>query len=88
MVLILKTFMGHNDQSEEVKREQGIVVFLNDEKGYGFIEVVNYPKNIFFHAKDLRHITFEKIRKGDSVEVEGIKKTERGFNVSSVYLVS
>jgi len=73
---------------EDSKKEEGKIVFLNEEKGFGFIEVEGRDKNVFFHAKDVRHISFEKLRKGDIVEVEGIKQTEKGFNSGKVYLVS
>ena len=73
---------------EEEIKELGTIVFLNDEKGFGFIQIEGREKNVFFHAKDVRHIAFEKLRKGDSVEVEGIKQTEKGFNSGKVYLVS
>lgn len=69
-------------------KEEGKIVYLNDDKGFGFIEIPGRAKSVFFHAKDLRYINFEKIRKGDSVEVEGIMETEKGFNATSVYLVS
>lgn len=73
---------------DEPERERGVIVFVNDEKGFGFIQVDNRAQNVFFHARDLRHVTFEKVRKGDTVEVEGIRKTEKGFNATFVYLVS
>lgn len=76
------------DIPDEGKKEEGTVVFLEDKKGYGFIEVVGRPKNIFFHAKDMRHVPFEKVRKGDTVEVHGIVETPKGFNALAVYLVS
>lgn len=69
-------------------REKGTIVYLNDDRGYGFIEVPRLAKSVFFHAKDLRHIPFEKIRKGDTVEIEGIRSTEKGFNASAVFLTS
>ena len=68
---------------------EGKIVYLADEeKGYGFIEVEGLEKSVFFHAKDLRHISFSKVRKGDSVEIEDIEKTEKGYNAKYVYLIS
>lgn len=69
-------------------KEVGKVVFISSDRGFGFIKIESRPKNVFFHAKDLRHINFEQIRKGDSVEVEAIEETEKGFNAGSVYLIS
>lgn len=69
-------------------REYGKVVFIDYDKGYGFIEIANRARSVFFHARDVKHIHFERIRKGDTVEVDGIKETEKGFNSGPVYLVS
>ncbi len=66
---------------------QGQIVNLN-EKGYGFIKVEGKDKNVFFHAKDLRHISFDQIRKGDLVAMESLVETEKGFNAKNVFLIS
>jgi len=65
----------------------GIIVNLN-EKGFGFIQSEGIDKNIFFHAKDLRRIRFEQIRKGDKVSIDTIVETDKGYNASGVYLIS
>lgn len=70
-----------------MEKYTGIVIALN-EKGYGFLEVAGFDKNVFFHAKDLRRITFEQIRKGDTMTVEQIDKTDKGYNAKNVFLVS
>jgi len=67
---------------------QGTIVHLEAEKGYGFINIPEFSRNIFFHAKDLRHIQFSQIRKGDSVEVDNVEQTEKGYNAKGVYLTS
>lgn len=67
---------------------QGQVAFLNDEKGFGFLKVEGYDKDVFFHAKDIRHTTFERIRKGDMVSIGSIKKSEKGYNAMDVFLIS
>lgn len=69
-------------------KEEGTVAYLNEVGGYGFIEIQGREKSVFFHAKDLKHIPFEKIRVGDTVVVEGIRETAKGFNAGPVYLVS
>jgi len=66
---------------------KGKIVNLN-EKGYGFIKIDEFDKNVFFHAKDLRHIKFEQIRKGDLVSVSSVNQTDMGYNAKDVYLIS
>lgn len=66
---------------------EGTVEFLN-EKGFGFLKIDGYNKNVFFHAKDLRHVRFEQLRKGDRVSVESISSDERGYKANQVFLIS
>lgn len=65
----------------------GTIVNVND-KGFGFIKMEEYENNIFFHAKDVRHIEFEKLRKGDTVSVDTVEKSEKGYVAKRVYLIS
>lgn len=65
----------------------GTIVNVND-KGFGFIKLEEYENNIFFHAKDVRHIEFEKLRKGDTVSVDTVEKSEKGYVAKRVYLIS
>lgn len=67
---------------------QGQVAFLSDEKGFGFLKVDGYAKDVFFHAKHIRHTTFERIRKGDIVSIGSIKKSDKGFNAEDIFLIS
>ena len=65
---------------------KGVIAHVSD-KGFGFIQVEGYDKNIFFHAKDLKKVTFEELRKGDEVLIDEIKKTEKGFSCKGVSLI-
>lgn len=65
----------------------GTIVNVN-EKGFGFIKMEEYDQNVFFHAKDVRHIEFEKLRKGDTVSVDTVEKSEKGYVAKHVYLIS
>ncbi len=58
------------------------------EKGFGFIRVEGYDKQLFFHAKHLNHVSFEQVRKGDKVTIGRIEKTNKGFNAFDVCLIS
>lgn len=64
----------------------GIVSNLN-EKGFGFIEVEGYDKNIFFHASEVRGMKIEQLRKGDTVSMREILKTPKGYSAKAVSLV-
>lgn len=75
----------------------GIVKTLNPEKGFGFVAVNGFEKNIFFHAHDLRRIKIENLRKGDKLRIESITPNERenrdgtivqGLIAKNVYLIS
>lgn len=65
----------------------GTVVNVNN-KGFGFVKVEGYDANIFFHAKDVRHVKFEQLRKGDTVTLESVEKSEKGYVANRVFLVS
>lgn len=64
----------------------GTIAYVNIPKGYGFVAVSGFPKNIFFHVKDVRAGEFDSIRIGDPVHIEGIKETEKGHQALRVYL--
>lgn len=67
------------------EKEEGTIAYLN-EKGYGFIEIPTRTKSVFFHAKDIKNVSFDKVQKGDRVEIEGVKETEKGFNARGVFV--
>lgn len=68
--------------------QKGVIQYLNEPKGYGFITIEGMSSNIFFHAKSVKHVLFEKLRKGDTVAVEGVEETEKGLSAYGVSLVS
>ena len=65
----------------------GKIVHLND-KGYGFISVAGIEPSVFFHAKDVRHVRYEQLRKNDKVSIGSIVKNDKGYTASDVFLVS
>lgn len=75
-------------EAEEGVKKDGIVAYLNIDKGYGFIEIQGYEKNIFFHARDMRGNNFSEIKRGDKVEVRDVIPTEKGFNAVEVKIIS
>ncbi len=40
-------------EDQEERREEGIVTYYNDEKGYGFIRDNRTKQSVFFHKKQL-----------------------------------
>ena len=47
------------------------------DRGFGFISREGEAKDLFFHSKELRGVTFEELREGDKVSFE-ITQGEKG----------
>ena len=54
----------------------GTIKTLTD-RGFGFIARDGETKDLFFHSKDLKDITFEELKTGDAVTFE-IVESEKG----------
>ncbi len=64
---------------------QGTIKTLT-EKGFGFISREGEAKDLFFHSKELKGVTYEELKTGDTVTFE-IVEGEKGpaaVNVSRV----
>lgn len=55
---------------------QGAIKTLTD-KGYGFISRQGEKKDLFFHSKELKGVTFEELRVGDTVTFD-VTQSEKG----------
>jgi cold shock protein len=53
------------------------------EKGFGFISREGEVKDLFFHSKELKGVTFDELRVGDAVTFEAIE-TEKGPAATNV----
>ncbi|MDD4989507.1 MAG: cold shock domain-containing protein [Candidatus Pacebacteria bacterium] len=56
------------------------------QKGFGFISREGEAKDLFFHSKELKGVTFDELREGDKVSFE-VTQGEKGpaaTNVSRV----
>jgi CspA family cold shock protein len=55
-------------------------------KGFGFIAREGEAKDLFFHSKELRGVTYEELREGDtlSFEVVDAEKGPAAVNVTRV----
>lgn len=63
---------------------KGTIKKLVLERGFGFITREGEAKDLFFHSKDLKGVTFEELKEGDTVtfEVASGEKGPSAVNVS------
>lgn len=52
-------------------------------KGFGFISREGETKDLFFHSKELKGVTFEELRVGDAVTFE-VVEGEKGLAAVNV----
>ncbi|MEK7464782.1 MAG: cold shock domain-containing protein [Patescibacteria group bacterium] len=55
---------------------QGTIKTLTG-KGFGFIAREGEEKDLFFHSKELKDVTFDELKVGDTVTFE-VVETEKG----------
>lgn len=48
----------------------GTIKTLLRDKGFGFISREGEAKDLFFHSKELRGVTFDELKEGDTVSFE------------------
>jgi len=53
------------------------------DKGFGFISREGEQKDLFFHANDLKDVTFDEIQEGDTVNFE-VVNGDRGPSAKNV----
>ncbi|MBI3627816.1 MAG: cold shock domain-containing protein [Candidatus Sungbacteria bacterium] len=63
--------------------QEGTVARKTD-RGFGFIKVEGQEKDLFFHSKELKGVTFDELQEGDRVtfEVQDSPKGPNAVNVS------
>jgi CspA family cold shock protein len=56
------------------------------QKGFGFISREGQTKDLFFHSKELKGVTYEELREGDEVTFDVVdgEKGPAATNVSRV----
>ena len=66
-------------------RMEGTIKTLT-EKGFGFISREGEVKDLFFHSKELKGVTYDELKVGDKVTFEVVKgeKGPAATNVSRV----
>jgi CspA family cold shock protein len=60
----------------------GVIKTLTD-RGFGFISREGEAKDIFFHSKELKGVTFDELKTGDAVTFE-IVEGEKGPSAVNV----
>jgi len=65
--------------------KQGTVKWFNEEKGFGFIEVVG-EKDIFVHFSSIKKDGFKTLKEGDKVEFE-VEDGARGPQAANVVVL-
>ncbi len=67
---------------------EGKIEHINGEKGYGFIKVDGYEKNVFFHVKELVGTSsMDMLQKGDEVTVDEVVDTPKGQSAKGVRVI-
>jgi len=52
---------------EQETRHEGVVVFFNDKRGWGFIDCPDFDKDVFCHWKHIVAEGFKTLQKDDKV---------------------
>jgi CspA family cold shock protein len=60
----------------------GVIKTLRD-RGFGFIAREGETKDLFFHSKELKDVTFDELKVGDAVTFE-VADSEKGPNAINV----
>ena len=55
----------------------GTIKTLISDKGFGFISREGETKDLFFHSKELKGVTFDELQVGDKVSFE-VVESEKG----------
>lgn len=52
-------------------------------KGFGFITREGEAKDLFFHSKELKGVTYDELKEGDAVTFD-VVETEKGLAATNV----
>ena len=61
---------------------KGTIKTLTD-RGFGFIAREGETKDLFFHSKELKGVTFDELKQGDAVTFD-VVKGEKGPSATNV----
>ena len=68
------------------RRQEGVIINIIYDKGYGFIKPEEGDDNHFFHSSNLENINFSDLEMGDRVSFDTIN-TERGTSADRVRFI-
>jgi CspA family cold shock protein len=63
--------------------EQGKILKLISDRGFGFIARKNESKNLFFHSNEVQNVKFDDLKEGDLVQFE-VKDGPKGLSAVKV----
>ncbi|MEK7580145.1 MAG: cold shock domain-containing protein [Patescibacteria group bacterium] len=61
----------------------GTIKKLVTDRGFGFISREGETKDLFFHSKEMKGVTFEELREGDAVTFE-VVQGDKGPSATNV----
>lgn len=79
----LKSLFTRKKKESKRSKITGVINYLNNRKGYGFIESPQRNRSIFVHFNDCK----ERIQKGAYVKFF-IEETERGLRARQVQMLN
>lgn len=62
---------------------KGTIKKLVSERGFGFIAREGEAKDLFFHSKELKGVTFEELKEGDTLTFD-VAEGEKGPSAVNV----
>lgn len=65
------------------ERQEGVVKWFNDGKGYGFIAPDDGSEDLFVHYSDINSNGFRSLKEGDRVEFT-VGQGRKGLNAQDV----
>ncbi len=70
----------------EISRENGMVKWFNNARGYGFIAANDHKEDIFVHYRNIRGDGFRSLNEGQTVEFS-LAEGEKGLQAEDVRCV-
>ena len=61
----------------------GTIKKIVSDRGFGFISREGETKDLFFHSKDVKNVSFDELREGDKVTFE-VTQGEKGPAATNV----
>jgi CspA family cold shock protein len=69
--------LKESEGEEKRKRLNGVVLWFNDNKGYGFIQRVDKEKDIFVHSSAVQNSGLDNLKKDEQLTFE-VENSDKG----------